>query len=186
MPGIKSEEHVEMILDRDAFTIEYDSSVTTLDDMYEAIQSLGYTPRLTLGDISQTDQLAPEGAVPEPIASALVAALAEDKLVFVDFFAEWCIACKILEQQTLNSTDVQAALQNFIFTKVDTDLFPRSAVFYKIVGMPTLLVLDSSGQEIFRSVGPIPKKELAERLNALTSTLNKIGCTMRWSSRLRK
>ena len=169
MPGIESEEYVEKILDRDAFTIEYDSSVTTLDDMYEAIQSLGYTPRLTLGDISQTEQLAPEGEVPEPIASALMTALAEDKLVFVYFSAEWCIACKILEQQTLNSTDVQSALQNFIFTKVDTDLFLRSAVFYKIVGMPTLLVLNSSGQEIFRSVGPISEKELAGRLNALIS-----------------
>ena len=118
-----------MLLDRDAFTIEYNSSVTTLEDMYEAIQSLGYTPRLTLGDIPQTEQLAPEGEVPEPIASALTAALAEGKLVFVDFLAQWCVACKILEQQTLNSTDVQSALQNFIFTKVDTDRFPRSAVF---------------------------------------------------------
>lgn len=169
LPGIKSEEHVEMILDRDAFSIEYDSSITSLDDMYEAILSLGYTPRLALDDVSEMEQLVPEGEAPEPIATALVNARNEKKLVFVDFFAEWCIACKALEQQTLSHTDVQSALQNYIFTKVDTDIFPQSAVFYNVVGMPTLLVLDSSGTEIFRSVGTISAEELAEKLDNLNS-----------------
>lgn len=158
-----------MILDRDAFTIEYDASITSLDDMYDAILSLGYTPRLAPADNSENVQLAPDGEIPEPIAGALLAALAADKLVLVDFFAEWCIACKALEQQTLNNNAVQAALQNYIFTKVDTDLFPQSAVFYHVVGMPTLLVLDSSGQEIFRSVGPISAMDLVEKLNNLSS-----------------
>lgn len=158
-----------MILDRDAFSIEYDASLTSLEDMYEAIRSLGYSPRLALGDISEAEQLPPQGAVPEPIATALINARAEEKLVFVDFFAPWCIACKALEQQTLNMADVQTALQNFVFTKVDTDLFPQSAVFYNVVGMPTLLVLDSSGQEMYRSVGPISSRELAEKLNSLIS-----------------
>ncbi|MBL4581784.1 MAG: thioredoxin family protein [Gammaproteobacteria bacterium] len=169
MPGIESEEHVEMILDRDAFSIEYDSNITSLDDMYEAILSLGYTPRLALDGVSEMKQLVPEGEVPEPIAAALTSARVEGKLVFVDFFAEWCIACKALEQQTLNNTDVQSALQNYIFTKVDTDLFPQSAVFYNVVGMPTLLVLDATGKEIFRSVGPIAAEELAEKLDSLSA-----------------
>ncbi len=167
MPGIESEEHVEVILDRDAFTIEYDASITSLDDMYDAILSLGYTPRLALDDDSGNEQLVPGSEIPEPIAAALLDARAEDKLVFVDFYAEWCIACKALEQQTLNNSDVQSALQNYVFTKVDTDLFPQSAVYYKVVGMPTLLVLDLLGQEVFRSVGPISAKELAEKLNSV-------------------
>jgi thiol:disulfide interchange protein len=167
LPGIQSEERVQMILERDAFTIEYDATLTSLEDMYEAISDLGYVPRLSAGSSSIEEVTPSGGAVPQPIAEALLAAQASAQLVFVEFFAQWCIACKVLEEQTLNSTAVQSALENYLVIKVDTDQFAASALNYEIVAMPTLLVLNHLGHELFRSVGPISESDLVQELESL-------------------
>lgn len=169
MPGIESEERVQIILDKDAFTVEYDAELTSLEDMYSAITALGYTPRLAPAETGVEEVPAPLDDTSNPVLFALASAQREGKLVFVDFHAQWCIACKALEQQTLNTDEVQEALTRFIVVKVDTDLHPAAAVFYRVVGMPTLLVLDGDGVEAYRSVGPVSAEVLAQRLNSLSS-----------------
>jgi|TARA_B110000208_G_scaffold188465_1_gene248194 thiol:disulfide interchange protein len=167
LPGIKSKEDIETILDKDAFTIEYDETLTTLDDMYSAILDLGYAPRLASDKGSNAGTKVVIGEVPQPIADALIQARAMSKILLVDFFAQWCIACKALDEQTLSSEKVQSALAGYIFVKVNTDQFPHSAVYYDVVGMPTLLVLDANGNETFRSVGSISAADLSEKLEIL-------------------
>ncbi len=169
LPGIKSEERVEMILDRDAFTIAYDATLTTLDDMYTVILDLGYSPQLASENVSGGDASTPSGEVPQPIAEALIQARSEGKLLLIDFFAQWCIACKALDEQTLNSEEVQSALAGYVFVKVDTDQFPESAMYYEVVGMPTLLILGANGNEKFRSIGSISAADLSEKLEVLNS-----------------
>ena len=154
-----------MILDRDAFTVDYDETLTSLDDMYNAILGLGYTPSLSSG--LEKGQPLTSGAVPEPIAAALLVAQAQNKPVFVDFYAQWCIACKALDEKTLSSEEVQLALEGYVVLKVDTDHYPDSGIFYDVVGMPTLILLDTNGEELYRSVGPISATELAEQLNKI-------------------
>lgn len=155
-----------MFLERDAFTVEYDATLTSLEDMYEAISGLGYVPRLSAGS-SSSKEVTLSPVTPQPIVDALLAAQAKSQLVFVDFFASWCIACKVLEEQTLNSNLVQSALEGYLMIKVDTDQFPTSASNYEIVAMPTLIVLNHFGHELFRSVGPIPELDLAQKLRSL-------------------
>ena len=167
LPGIQSEATVEMILERDAFNIEYNASLTSLDDMYAAILDLGFTPLSSVENDSDRNLSLNGEEVPQPIANALAVAQTENKPLFVDFFAEWCIACKTLEQQILNSVEVQSALENYVVVKVDTELFPDSGMYYKIVGMPTLIVLDLKGEELFRTVGSISIPELSAELEKL-------------------
>ena len=168
LPGIQSEANVEIILERDAFSIEYDASLTSLDDMYAAILDLGFTPLTSVENDSDRNLSLNGEEVPQPIANALAVAQTENKPLFIDFFAEWCIACKTLEQQILNSVEVQSALENYVVVKVDIDLFPDSGMYYKIVGMPTLIVLDLKGEEIFRTVGSISIPELSAELEKLS------------------
>ena len=167
LPGIQSEASVETILEKDAFIIEYDASLTSLGDMSVAILDLGFTPLSSVDNASDLNLSLNREEVPQPIASALAVAQAENKLLFIDFFAEWCIACKTLEQQILNSVEVQSALENYVVVKVDTELFPDSGMYYKIVGMPTLIVLDLKGEELFRTVGSISIPELSAELEKL-------------------
>ncbi|MCZ6856009.1 MAG: thioredoxin family protein [Gammaproteobacteria bacterium] len=102
------------------------------------------------------------------MASAIEAAGKMNKLVFVDFFAEWCGACKTMDTTTFADPIVKAALTRFVFLKVDTDHHTDTARYFEVVGMPTLIVLDTLGNEIYRQVGPIEAEELVRELSALT------------------
>ena len=165
LAGIKSED-IEVNLDRDAFTIDYESSLVTLDEMYAAIFNLGYSPGLEETESTSSPDGAP-GGIPEPIASSLAEAAGSNKLVLVDFYAEWCAACKLLEETALTDPSVTNALENYIFLKVDTDIYEAAASYYDVLGMPTLLVLNSAGDEIYRFVGLIDPENLALKLDEL-------------------
>lgn len=134
--------------------------------MYSAITDLGYNPGIEERRITDSDRNE-SGVIPEPISSSLAAASNSGKFLLIDFYAEWCIACKALDEETLQTTVVKEALENYSFLKVDTDLHEQAASFYDVVGMPTLLVLDSEGLEVYRLVGLIEPEELSSILDEL-------------------
>ncbi len=107
---------------------------------------------------------------PEPVASALVQARETSRPVFVDFYAQWCAPCKIIEGRIIPDSRVQAALDGFIFVRVDMDIELKAGQRFNVVGMPTLLVLSGEGKELFRQVGLIEPAELAERLLEIRAT----------------
>lgn len=152
-------------MDQDAFTVGYDASLVTIDTMHEAIRELDYTLGL------QAPQATRSGSVNDsdssPIDSALSTASQSSKLVLVDFSAEWCAACKVLEAQVFSDASVIAALQNYVFVKVDTDTYPKSSEDYDVIGMPTLVILNSNGEELYRNVGLITPEELSQILDDL-------------------
>ena len=161
------DEDIEVFLDRDAFTLDYDPALVSLEEMYTAIRDLGYEPRLSAGEDAESVITEAGAAVPEPVATALATAKTEGKLVFLDFYAEWCLACQVLEENTLLDSAVASTLEKLVSLKVDTDLYTPASLYYNIVGMPTLLVLDSDGTEIYRSVGLITAPALNQVLNDL-------------------
>ena len=153
-------------MDRDAFTVGYDSSVVSLDDMYSAIIELGYSPGIENNQDTRTSG-EKSTSIPEPVLSTLPSARSNKHLVFVDFYAEWCIACKVLEANTLENPLVISALEDYEILKIDTDLYAEAASFYNVLGMPTLLILNTEGEEVYRSVGLIEPEELEEQLRRL-------------------
>ncbi len=65
---------------------------------------------------------------------------------------------------------MQAALDGFIFVRVDMDIDLKTGQRFNVVGMPTLLVLSGKGEELFRHVGLIEPGDLAERLLDIRTT----------------
>ena len=106
-------------------------------------------------------------ATPAPIATALQSANRNGRLLLVDFYAEWCGPCKVLEATVLSDPKVQAALARVDFLKVDTDEHVDAAKHYDVVGMPMLLMLDADGTELFRLVGMIDSVELVAEIAKL-------------------
>ena len=89
-------------------------------------------------------------------------AAAENKPVLIDFGASWCTACKELEHNTFPNPGVRTEAQRFIAIHVDAtdDDAPdtkRLQAKYKVIGLPTVIMLDAAGNEVARFnefVGP--------------------------------
>ena len=72
-----------------------------------------------------------------------------------------------MDATTFKDPTVIVALERYLFIKVDADLHPPAAQHFKVVGMPTLVVLGPSGQELYRQVGPIGAAALTQKLLSL-------------------
>ena len=77
-------------------------------------------------------------------------AAAQGKPVMLDLYADWCVACKEFENITFKDPQVQARLAKLVFlqadlTKID-DIDIELMEHYDVLGLPTLLMFDASGQ----------------------------------------
>ncbi len=92
------------------------------------------------------------------------------KIVMVDFYAEWCGACKQLDSTTYKDKSVIAESRNLIDLKVDTDKSPELSEKYGIRGLPTIVFMDSEGGEITRYTGYMPPKEFIAAMREAQET----------------
>jgi thiol:disulfide interchange protein DsbD len=75
------------------------------------------------------------------------------KPVVIDFYAEWCLPCKELDEKTFSDRAVAGELDRFLRVKADLTNDQDATVQqltkqYGIVGVPTLVFLDSAGREL--------------------------------------
>ncbi len=101
----------------------------------------------------------------------LAAAAREGKTVFIDFFTDWCIACKEMDRDTFSQPEVVAASREFVMLRsnLTTDKDPVIKELYRryqVRGVPTYVILGPDGKELsdFRLVGFEPKKDFLVRL----------------------
>ena len=93
----------------------------------------------------------------------------QDKLVMIDTYADWCVACKELEEQTFSSPEVITELKKFILVKLDftekNEKNEKIRKSLKVIGMPTVIFLSSDGKEINRFSGFYKKDKFLSFLN---------------------
>ncbi|MCI0707517.1 MAG: thioredoxin family protein [Ignavibacteriae bacterium] len=106
----------------------------------------------------------------------LAAAQTQSKPVMLDFYADWCIPCLELDRKTFTDSDVISATENFVRLKVDLTHFdsPESEELrqqFSIAGVPTIVFLDGSGNEVrsSRVVGYLPPERFITKLQPLIS-----------------
>ncbi len=88
------------------------------------------------------------------LAAALQKAKASDKLVMIDFMAEWCGPCKMLDRTTWKDESVVTSVQDkAVAVKVDVDKQGGLASEYGIRSLPTVVFTNSEGEELFRFIG---------------------------------
>lgn len=88
-------------------------------------------------------------------ADARAKAQAEGKPMLIDFGASWCTACKELEHETFPDPSVRTEAQKFVALRIDAtdDEDPQVNKLkdkYKVVGLPTVIMLDKDGNEAAR------------------------------------
>ena len=82
-----------------------------------------------------------------------------DTPVLVDFVAEWCGPCKMM-QPILEDTSKQLGGKVKIL-KVDVDRNPLAASRFQVRGVPTL-ILFSKGEVVWRQSGVVPAHQLVQ------------------------
>ena len=87
--------------------------------------------------------------------------------VLVDFFAEWCGPCKMM-QPILEDTAKQLGGKVKIL-KVDVDRNPLAASKFQVRGVPTL-ILFSKGEVVWRQSGVVPAQQLVQLIESTVLT----------------
>ncbi len=90
--------------------------------------------------------------------------LKNEKLVIVDFFAEWCGPCQMLSP-ILVEIEKEYSEKLEIY-KVNVDESQECAMRYGITAMPTLLFF-KNGEEVERQVGYLEREELEKIVQEL-------------------
>jgi thioredoxin:protein disulfide reductase len=99
-------------------------------------------------------------------------ALRESRPMLVDFGAAWCAACKELDKVTFSSPLVAPEMARFVNVKVDatnTDdpQVEAALASFKVVGLPTVVLFDSHGQEAARYNDFIPPERFLPAMRAI-------------------
>ena len=92
--------------------------------------------------------------------------------MIVDFYADWCIPCKELDANTFSDPRVVEISKKFTPYKVDmtktlSDETEQLRSEFNIIGMPTVLIIDSNGKEIHRLTGFVDADEFFKMINEI-------------------
>ena len=90
-------------------------------------------------------------------------AIKSDKLVMVDFWAEWCGPCRMVGPHVdALATEYEGKA---VVGKVNVDHNPSIAAKFGVRNIPTIVFL-KNGEVVDKVVGAQPKETLAEKLDA--------------------
>lgn len=94
----------------------------------------------------------------------------QGRLVMVDLYADWCVACKEFEHYTFPDANVQSEFAHFELIQIDLTESDAKTIElmeeYTVFGLPSILFFDTQGNELAeqRVTGFLNAKDFAEHL----------------------
>ncbi len=98
-------------------------------------------------------------------------AASQNRAVMFDFYADWCVDCKIMEKRTFTDANVHKALDNVLLLQADVtsndEVDQELLKAFGLFGPPAILFFDASGNEIksHRVIGFMAAEEFAAHVN---------------------
>ncbi|MNE21909.1 Thiol:disulfide interchange protein DsbD precursor [compost metagenome] len=114
---------------------------------------------------------------PAALDNALAQAKADGQPVVLDWYADWCISCKVIEHEVLTAPAVQRQLEGYKLLRFDiteSNAEQRALLDrYQLFGPPALLFFAANGSEktSARVVGETNAGEFAEHLTRIRADL---------------
>jgi len=109
-------------------------------------------------------------STPAELDNALAEATAAGQPLLLDWYADWCISCKVIEHEVLDNPRVLALLKGYRMIRFDmTASNPEQRALldhYRLFGPPALMFFGKNGAEISdqRVIGEINAADFAERV----------------------
>jgi len=107
--------------------------------------------------------------------AAMKKAKAENKPVMVDFYATWCGACRLMDEQTYPDHEVIAASRDFVSVKVDVDKRQDVAASYGISSLPTVAWLQGDGKPVSAVIGAYSSGDFVEAMRQAQMKFKKLN-----------
>ena len=92
--------------------------------------------------------------------SAFSIASTSNKIIMIDFMAEWCPPCKLMDRKTFSNTNIIKISNKFIPVRIDVDKqqdiaeeYNGNARKYGGIGIPNILFLDKEKNRVRQIVG---------------------------------
>jgi thioredoxin-related protein len=112
--------------------------------------------------------------------SAKTKAGSEGKLFFLDFYADWCLPCKWMDQTTFSDSRIASLMNSsYVAVKMNIDQVEGFELKNKfdIQYLPTILIFNSKGKLIDRLEETMPANRLLAVLESHNNQANKVTIT---------
>lgn len=123
-----------------------------------SVNEVRFTRISSVADLQQQLQLAKQAGKP----------------VMLDFYADWCVACKEFEKYTFHDPQVAAKLQQFVLLQADVTRNQAQDIellqHLQVLGLPTIEFWDAQGNPVSnaRLTGFMPAEPFLVHLDAFT------------------
>jgi len=101
----------------------------------------------------------------QTLMPVLEKAKSQDKMVFMEFYADWCLPCKLMEEDVFTDPEIGRYFnENFLSMHVNGE-DPNGATLKSIFDVkvyPTLLWLDSEGNVVVKKEGAVFHTEIKQ------------------------
>lgn len=108
-------------------------------------------------------------------AEILAKAKTDNKVIMIDFYTDWCKWCVELDNKVYTNSDVaEFANANQINWKIDAEKGEGVdlAKKFSVSGYPTIVFVDTDGEEIDRIIGYLPAKDFLTAMKDIVNGKN--------------
>lgn len=101
----------------------------------------------------------------ERLMPVMEQAMAQNKMVFLDFYTDWCTPCKLMEEDVFTDPSIGKYFnENFLSMKVNAESQAGANIagIFSVRAYPTLVFLDKNGVQVLRHEGVAYHTKLRE------------------------
>jgi thioredoxin-related protein len=128
--------------------------------------------------IWRTPAIAQVGSIQwyKDLKQASATASETNKPMMIEFWADWCVPCKVMEAEVYTDGRVATALtQKMVAVRIHFDLQTDLVRQYKVEAIPNIVFTDSYGTELLRHRGIIEAEDLAAVIEALPADMSELN-----------
>lgn len=112
----------------------------------------------------------------QQLNNVLAKAQQQQKPVIIDFYADWCVACQLMDKHVFSQDDVKKALAGFIRIRIDLSKNSPQALaiakHYRVFAPPSQVFYTSGGKELksLQLFGDTSKAQVLDHIRSTMST----------------